>query len=131
MDIVKFFSLLFGDAGEARRLAKDANSIIESVQLGQGAEKQRDVAVLVRRTLTPTCQAVSEDSARFGPVLDELKRAHRDCRAANRDTEYTAFTLCIIYLRAMQLGDMAMAARECIDQFLADWNHIEDDTVSA
>ncbi len=122
---------LFGKAGEVKRLCKDAAAIIESTRLGQRSEKQRDIALLTRRTLAEAESIVAVGPEHFDVLLGNLRNAHGEARRAARDSELTAFTLCIIYMRSRQLGGDALTACAAIDDFLADWKHVEDDSFNA
>lgn len=124
---------LFGEKSEARQLGRDARSIINSARVGYRTETQCEMALLTGTTLAQAHERGGDDPARYKPLIDYFKMMHRDAKHARDQTKLTAYTLIIIYLRAEQLGDMAIDARREIDEFIADWSHAvpEDTTLDA
>ena len=118
---------LFGEKGEARQLNRDARAIINAARIGYRPETQREMSVLTGTTLATAHERGGADPAKYQPLIDHFKMMHRDAKSARNQTQLTAYTLIIIYLRAQQLGDIAAEAREEIDQFIEAWAHTKAD----
>jgi hypothetical protein len=118
---------LFGKQGEARQLNRDARAVINAARIGYRPETQREMSVLTATTLVTAHERGGEDPAKYQPLIDHFKMMHRDAKSARNQTQLTAYTLIIIYLRAQQLGDIAADARREIDQFIEAWAHTTAD----
>jgi len=118
---------LFGEKGEARQLNRDARAIINAARIGYRPETQREMSVLTGTTLATAHERGGADPAKYQPLIDHFKMMHRDAKTARNQTQLTAYTLIIIYLRAQQLGDIATDARNEIDQFIEAWAHTKAD----
>jgi len=125
--MLAWFDWLFGEKGEARQLNRDARAIINAARIGYRPETQREMSVLTGTTLATAHERGGADPAKYQPLIDHFKMMHRDAKSARNQTQLTAYTLIIIYLRAQQLGDIAAQAREEIDQFIEAWAHTKAD----
>ena len=125
--MLAWFDWLFGEKGEARQLNRDARAIINAARIGYRPETQREMSVLTGTTLATAHERGGADPAKYQPLIDHFKMMHRDAKSARNQTQLTAYTLIIIYLRAQQLGDIAAQAREEIDQFIEAWAHAKAD----
>lgn len=118
------FGWLFGSRREARRLERDAGSIIEAAQATSSSERLRAVALRLGDDLEAAHDRGGEDPSRYGPVIDHFRTQHREARRRHDDAALTALTLVIIYLRAERIGADADPARHRIDAFLSEWTRV-------
>ena len=113
-----------GPGREARRLDRDAATIIETVRATASSSKVRATALRVRDDLETAHARGGEDPSRYGPVIAHFRTQHREARRRHDDTALTALTLIIIYLRAEMLGGGAAPARTRIDDFVSEWRRV-------
>ena len=111
----------FGPKREARRLHRDAETIIETGRAVSSSSKMRETALRVRDELEVAHARGGGDPSRYAPLIDHFRVQHREARGRRDDTALTALTLVIIYLRAERIGDDAKQARDRIDAFVAEW----------
>ncbi len=110
-----------GPGREARRLDRDAATIIETARAATSSPKVRETALRIRDDLETAHARGGEDPSRYGPVITHFKAQHREARRRRDDTALTALTLIIIYLRAETIGTAAQPARTRIDDFVSEW----------
>ncbi len=108
---------------EARRLNRDAVTIIESDEQSHGHEHLSVIAKLTVENLQFANQLLSTREQEAA-VLQRLKAIHREARNRHDQTALSAATLAIIYFRAERLGDAAQPARTAIDRFLQQWRSV-------
>ena len=104
MRMFAWLDWLFGEKSEARQLNRDARAIINSARLGYRTEVQREMALLTGETLATAHERGGDDPSKYQPLISHFKMMHRDAKQARNQTQLTAYTLIIIYLRAEQLG---------------------------
>ena len=118
------FGWLFGPLREARRLKRDAGSVIEAARATSSSERIRDIALRLRDDLEAAHDRGGEDPSRYGPVIDHFRTQHREARRRHDDAALTALTLVIIYLCAERIGEDADPARHRIDAFVSEWTRV-------
>ena len=114
---------IFGEKAEARQLNRDARAIVNAARAGYRPETQREMSVLTGTTLATAHERGGDDPAKYQPLINHFKMMHRDAKHARNQTQLTAYTLIIIYLRSEQMGDLAADARREVDEFIAAWAH--------
>ena len=121
------FDWLFGKRAHARQLNRDAKSILRYAREGYGPDRQGQAAVATRRAIQDAHDRMEQGNEERKTVVRALKDYHRGARRTRNDINLTAFTLAIIYIEAEGLEDAAVNAKQGIEDFLADWKHLEDD----
>lgn len=111
--------------GEARRLAKDANAIIDMACGTYRDDILADIARLTRTGLTQIADLAGGDWVRCKRELDRYKVLHREARRQHDQARLTAYTLVIIHTRSLELGELGAPARATIEQFLDEWPSTE------
>ena len=119
------YSWLFGLKAEIRSLNRDAASIVRSTREGRSSETQAAMALATRKALR-LAREHAEQPGNEGKTLDYLKSLHREARRARHEVYLTGYTFAIIHVRALEIGEPTQAARTCIEDFLADWAHVEE-----
>jgi len=111
--------------GEARRLAKDANAIID---MACGTYRDDIIAEIVRLTrsgISQMADLAGADPERRVRELGRYKVLHREARQQHDQAALTAYTLVIIHTRSLNLGELGAPARATIEQFLDEWPSTE------
>jgi len=121
---VEIVARWFGPGREARRLDRDAATIIETARATASSSKVRATALRIRDDLETAHARGGEDPSRYGPIITHFKIQHREARRRRDDTTLTALTLIIIYLRAETIGAVAKPARTRIDNFVSEWTRV-------
>ena len=114
----------FGPQREARRLGRDAATIIETARVTSSAAKIRETALRVRDELEVAHARGNGDPSRYRPLVNHFRTQHREARRRRDDAALTALTLIIIYLRAETIGADAAPARDRIDAFVSEWTQV-------
>ena len=114
----------FGSRREARRLDRDAATIIETARSASSSSKVRETALRVRDDLQAAHTRGGDDPSRYAPLIGHYRTQHREARRRRDDAALTALTLVIIYLRAEAIGADAKPARERIDEFISEWTQV-------
>jgi len=114
----------FGPHREARRLNRDAVTIIDVARSSSSSTKIRETALRVRDELEIAHARGGGDPSRYAPLVDHFRGQHREARRRRDDTALTALTLIIIYLRAEKIGADAEPARNRIDSFVSEWTQV-------
>ena len=114
----------FGSQREARRLDRDAVTIIEAAQSLPPSSRIRETALRIRDELEVAHARGGDDPSRYTPLIEHFKDQHREARRRRDDTALTALTLVIIYLRAEMVGADAEPARNRIDAFVSEWTRV-------
>ncbi|MCH9671028.1 MAG: hypothetical protein K0U93_06215 [Gammaproteobacteria bacterium] len=116
----KLFSA-FGRAGEVRTLTKDAQSIIADAE-GRFEDKRLGVmGTEIARHIGEGREWLSRPNMGHDNVLLHFKGQHREARRSQRDLDLSAYTLVIIYFRAEQIGEEAVAAKRTVEEFVEKW----------
>jgi hypothetical protein len=108
---------------EARRLNRDASTIIDSAIDSLPVNRVRETALLTLEHLAEIGEHLVEHSQSQDQLLYRFRQLHGEARRRMDQVGLTAYTLIIIYLRATALGEMAAPARKAIDDFTGQWAH--------
>ena len=119
-----FLARWFGPQREARRLDRDAATIIEAAQSLPSSSKTRETALRIRDELEVAHARGGDDPSRYTRLVEHFRNQHREARRRRDDTALTALTLVIIYLRAEMVGADADPARHRIDAFVSEWTRV-------
>ncbi len=119
-----FLARWFRPQREARRLERDAATIIETAQSLPSSSKTRETALRIRDELEVAHARGGDDPSRYTRLLEHFRNQHREARRRRDDTALTALTLVIIYLRAEMVGADAYPARHRIDAFVSEWTRV-------
>ena len=119
-----FLARWFGPQREARRLDRDAATIIETAQSLPSSSKTRETALRISDELEVAHARGGDDPSRYTRLLEHFRNQHREARRRRDDTALTALTLVIIYLRAEMVGADADPARHRIDAFVSEWTRV-------
>ena len=114
----------FGSQREARRLDRDAATIIEAAQSLPSSSKTRETALRISDELEVAHARGGDDPSRYTRIVEHFRNQHREARRRRDDTALTALTLVIIYLRAEMVGADADPARHRIDAFVSEWTRV-------
>ena len=114
----------FGSQREARRLDRDAATIIETAQSLPSSSKTRETALRISDELEVAHARGGDDPSRYARLVEHFRNQHREARRRRDDTALTALTLVIIYLRAEMVGADADPARHRIDAFVSEWTRV-------
>ena len=114
----------FGSQREARRLDRDAATIIETAQSLPSSSKTRETALRISDELEVAHARGGDDPSRYTRLVEHFRNQHREARRLRDDTALTALTLVIIYLRAEMVGADADPARHRIDAFVSEWTRV-------
>ena len=118
------FTGWFGSRREARRLNRDAATIIAAAQSVPPSSKTRETALRISDELEVAHARGGDDPSRYTRLVQHFKAQHREARRRRDDTALTALTLVIIYLRAEMIGVDAEPARDRIDAFVSEWTRV-------
>ena len=118
------FARWFGPQRAARRLARDASTIIDTASAVASNERLRRIAIRIRDDLEVAHARGGGDPSRYAPLVDHFRTQHREARRRRDDDALTALTLIIIYLRAERLGAHGVPARERIDNLVSEWTKV-------
>ena len=113
-------------AREIRELNRDAPVIIEAARESYRAELVREIARLTDQRLQEAKHHCAEDSACLVRAVAHFRTLHKESRSKNDHVGLTAYTLIIIYLRALIIGEACVPARAGIEAFLDEWRHAFD-----
>ena len=119
-----YFARWFGSRREARRLDRDAATIIETAKAIASSSKIRGTALRIRDDLLAAHERGGGDPSRYAPLVAHFRMQHREARRRRDDDALTALTLVIIYLRAETIGADAEPVRERIDDFISEWTQV-------
>lgn len=117
------FGLFSSKAREIRHLNRDAAVVIENARESYRSELVRDIAILIDDKINEAKTECGDDAVCLNRALDHFRRLHREARRRNEHVGLTAYTLVIIYLRAVLIGPECAPAREAVDGFLDNWRH--------
>lgn len=116
-------SLIANPQREARRLNRDASTIIDSAIESLPINRVRETALLTLEHLGEIGNDLHEHSQGRERILNRYRQLHGEARRRMDQVGLTAYTLIIIYMRAAALGEMAAPARAAIDEFTGQWAH--------
>ena len=111
---------LFGNERKAKRLKKDALTIIRSDEVAYSPPHRKSCALMVTEYLAAIFSAAAKTKAGPGSPI-WLKERHRDARRRRDQIQLTAATLSIIYLRAREFGPLGVPTCEIIDNAMERW----------
>lgn len=111
---------LFGNERKAKRLKKDALTIIRSDEVAYPPPHRKSCALMVTEYLAAIFSAAAKTKAGPGSPI-WLKEQHRDARRRRDQIQLTAATLSIIYLRARELGQLGAPVCEIINNAIERW----------
>lgn len=123
------FGWFDSQAREIRQLNRDAPVVIEAARQSYRSELVQAIARLTDLRLQEAKQHCAEDRKCMERAVAHFRTLHRQSRSKHEHVGLTAYTLIIIYLRALIIGEACVAARSEIDAFLDEWRHTfgEDD----
>jgi hypothetical protein len=126
--VLAILKSLFGSPQrEAKRLNRDASTIIDSAIRSFPIDKVRDAAVLTLEHLGEAHEHLDKHSESREQVLSRFQQLHKEARRRMDQVALTAYTLVIIRLRAEALGALCDPAIEAIDDFTGQWAHAAED----
>ena len=116
---------------DAKRLTRDASTIIDSATKSFPVDRVRDIAIMTLESLTEARAHLEKHEQSRDQMLYRFQQLHGEARRRMDQVALTAYTLIIIRLRAEALGDIADSAGEVIDEFTGQWAHAADGKRSA
>ena len=118
---------LFGNKieKEVKRLNADAQVIIDHARQTLRPETIPVIAHLTAEHLDRARKVFEPNAIGLKRAIYEYQRLHQEARRQRQDAELSAFTLVLIYLKAEQQGEPCQPARDIIDGFIAEWEHVE------
>ena len=117
------FGLFYNKSREIRQLNRDAPVVIESARQSYRTELVRDIAALVHRHVGEAQEHCADDEACLERAIAHFRSLHGEARRKTEHVGLTAYTLIIIYLRGVILGEECAPARSAIDSFVDEWRH--------
>lgn len=120
-------SLFDNPQREARRLNRDASTIIDSAIKSLPIERVRDTAVMALEHIDEAHEHLEKHSESREQLLYRFRQLHKEARRRMDQIKLTAYTLVIIRLRAETLGALCDPAIEAIDEFTGQWAHAAED----
>ena len=124
-------SLFNNPVREAKRLNRDAPTIIDSATKSFSVARVRDIAIMTLESLAEARAHLEKHEQSRAQMLSRFQQLHGEARRRMDQIALTAYTLIIIRLRAEALGDIADPAGEAIDEFTGRWAHAAEETQSA
>ncbi len=125
--MLEALKLLFNNpAREAKRLNRDASTIIDSARKSFPADRQREIALMTLERLAEAREHLDKHAQSRDQILYRYQQLHGEARRHTDQVGLTAYTLIIIGLRAQALGGIADPARQAIDEFTRQWSHAAD-----
>lgn len=115
LEILK--SLFDNPDREAKRLNRDAATIIDSATKSFPADRVREIALMTLEHLGEVREHLDKHSESRDQVLYRFRQLHSEARRRTDQVALTAYTLVIIHLRAEALGEICSPALEAIDEF--------------
>ncbi len=112
---------------EAKRLIRDASTIIDSATKSFPVARVRDIAVMTLERLAEAHEHLDRHEQSRDQMLYRFRQLHGEARRRMDQVALTAYTLIIIRLRAEALGDIADPAGQAIDEFTGRWAHAAAD----
>jgi hypothetical protein len=112
------FKFLNSNQRKAKRLNRDAITIIEADCRNHNMETLERIAQQTKEYLEQAAERLENDPDGDYRNLAHLEIQHKQARRLASQTELSAVTLAIIYLRAKDLGDSRQSAINAIDEFL-------------
>jgi len=112
---------------EAKRLNRDAATVIDSATKGIPVVRVREIALMTLEHLGEAREHLDKHTQSRDQVLYRFRQLHGEARRRMDQVGLTAYTLIIIHLRAEALGDTASPALEAIDEFIGRWAHAAEE----
>jgi len=120
-------SLFNNPVREAKRLNRDAPTIIDSANKSFSVARVRDIAIMTLESLAEARAHLEKHEQSRAQMLSRFQQLHGEARRRIDQVALTAYTLIIIRLRAEALGDIADSAGEVIDEFTGKWAHAAEE----
>ncbi len=120
-------SLFNNSVREAKRLNRDAPTIIDSATKSFSVARVRDIAIMTLESLAEARAHLENHEQSRAQMLSRFQQLHGEAKRRMDQVALTAYTLIIIRLRAEALGDIADPAGEAIDEFTGRWAHAAAD----
>jgi hypothetical protein len=124
-------SLFNNPVREAKRLNRDAPTIIDSATKSFPVVRVRDIALMTLESLAEARAHLDKHEQSRDKMLYRFRQLHGEAKRRMDQVALPAYTLIIIRLRAEALGDIADPAGEAIDEFTGRWAHAAEETRSA
>ena len=122
--MLEFLKSLFDNPDrEARRLNRDASTIIDSATRSFSVDRVREIALMTLEHLGKAREHLDSHEQSRDQILYRYRQLHGEARRRMDQVALTAYTLMIIHLRAEALGDIAGPAEEAIEEFTGQWAH--------
>ena len=120
-----FWNWFVGPEAEARRLNRDVEYILNSIDQEHYGPIRAQVAADLRKDIDYVVETFIQRDNQNGHRRAEqsLQRMHGEARLRRDQLTLTSLTLAIIYVKANRIGEHGQKARAAIDAFLADWAH--------
>ncbi len=112
---------------DAKRLIRDASTIIDSATKSFPVARVRDIAIMTLASLAEVRAHLDKHEQSRAQMLYRFQQLHGEARRRMDQVALTAYTLIIIRLRAEALGDIADPAGQAIDEFTGRWAHAAAD----
>ncbi len=116
---------------DIQRINKGASEVIDYSRQCLRPETMRRAAVLTREHLERVGKIYGGDPIGPKRALVEYKNFHTEARRQRDDAALTAFTLVALYIRAETQGSGCRPGQKAIDDFVAEWAHVEEDQTRA
>ncbi len=116
---------------EAKRLNRDASTIIDSTTKSFPINRVREIALMTLEHLGEVHEHLDKHSEGRDQVLYRFRQLHSEARRRTDQVALTTYTLVIIHLRAETLGEICSPALEAIDEFTGQWAHAAEEQQSA
>ncbi|GMQ96160.1 MAG: hypothetical protein BMS9Abin14_672 [Gammaproteobacteria bacterium] len=124
----EFLKSLFDNPDrEAKRLNRDAATVIDSATRSIPVDRIREIALMTLQRLGEVREHLDKHTQSHDQVLYRFQQLHGEARRRMDQVGLTAYTLVIIHLRAEALGDIATPALEAIDDFIGRWAHAAEE----
>jgi hypothetical protein len=120
-------SLFNSPVREAKRLNRDAPTIIDSATKSFSVARVRDIAIMTLESLAEARAHLEKHEQSRAQMLSRFQQLHGEAKRRIDQVALTAYTLIIIRLRAEALGDIADSAGEVIDEFTGKWAHAAEE----
>ena len=112
---------------EAKRLNRDAATVIDSATKAIPVDRVREIALMTLELLGEAHAHLDKHTQSRDQVLYRFRQLHGEARRRMDQVGLTAYTLIVIHLRAEALGDIAAPALEAIDDFIGRWAHAAEE----
>lgn len=112
---------------EISHLNKAAPEIIDYSRQCLKMETVRQAALFTGEHLERVKKIYGDDPVGDKRALVEYKIFHTEAQRKRDDAALTAFSLVMIYIRAENQGAACGSAQKTIDDFIAEWAHVQEE----